>query len=241
MKTPFTRLLFAGLLLSVLSTCSSDSTPPTVPAVYNKLFGVNSVTLDGEFVVINTKDLPNYKNVYYTGDNYAPDNGNPNFVAKPNTIVEQNMTFRIPLNPKAATSHPATPQGAIGVSVNGVPFYNQWTDGASGVDISMDINSVDQYNGHIQNTGQYHYHFEPLHTTSLIGKEALLGFLLDGFPVYGPNENGAAVPGTSLDAYHGHLGPTQDYINGIYHYHITTATPYINGDGFYGTPGTVTQ
>ncbi len=43
------------------------------------------------------------------------------------------------------------------------------------------------------------------------------------------------------DPYHGHVAVTADYPNGIYHYHITADAPYINGNGFYGTPGTVTQ
>jgi hypothetical protein len=65
--------------------------------------------------------------------------------------------------------------------------------------------------------------------------------LLDGFPVYGPMENGAAVNNADLDVYHGHSHATAEYPDGIYHYHITSTDPYINGDGFYGTAGTVTQ
>ncbi|MFM7852722.1 MAG: YHYH protein [Flammeovirgaceae bacterium] len=89
--------------------------------------------------------------------------------------------------------------------------------------------------------GGYHYHVEPLYLTTANGKSALLGFLLDGFPVYGPNENGKTITNTDLDAYHGHTGVTTEYPNGIYHYHITSADPYINGSGYYGVPGTVSQ
>jgi hypothetical protein len=62
-------------------------------------------------------------------------------------------------------------------------------------------------------------------------------FLLDGFPVYGPNE----MECSDLDVYHGHTGATADYPAGIYHYHITNSDPYINGNGYYGTPGTVSN
>jgi phage tail protein X len=72
-------------------------------------------------------------------------------------------------------------------------------------------------------------------------KSSLIGFLLDGFPVYGPTENGAAVTNAMLDAYHGHSHVTEDFPAGIYHYHINATDPYINGSGFYGTPGTVSQ
>ena len=66
------------------------------------------------------------------------------------------------------------------------------------------------------------------------------GFLLDGFPVYGPEENDGSSP-TALDVYHGHTHATAEYPSGIYHYHFTTDAPYLNGNGFYGTKGTVTQ
>ena len=83
---------------------------------------------------------------------------------------------------------------------------------------------------------------EPLYLTTVkVTKSSLLGFLLDGFPVYGPEENGALVDNSKLDAYHGHTSVTADYPSGIYHYHITSTDPYINGSGYYGTPGTVSQ
>ena len=104
-----------------------------------------------------------------------------------------------------------------------------------------EINSFDQYNGHPQQSGQYHYHIEPTYLTSTKGKSALLGFLLDGFPVYGPEEEGKIITNDDLDAFHGHFGKTEDFPNGIYHYHITAEDPYINGNGFYGTAGTISN
>jgi hypothetical protein len=71
-------------------------------------------------------------------------------------------------------------------------------------------------------------------------KYGLMGFLLDGFPVYGPmEENGTIVNNSNLDAFHGHIHATADFPNGIYHYHFTSEAPYLNGNGFYGTPGTI--
>ena len=120
-------------------------------------------------------------------------------------------------------------------------IYNQYA--AGGVPLTGEINSFDQYNGHPQMSGQYHYHVEPTYITAAKGKSALIGFLLDGFPIYGPVENGVTLTSSSstLDVYHGHTSATADYPNGIYHYHITADAPYINGNGFYGTAGTVTQ
>jgi hypothetical protein len=66
----------------------------------------------------------------------------------------------------------------IGVSLNGVPFFNQY---GTNQPLTNEINSFDQYLGHPQQTGQYHYHQEPAYLTTQNGKSAFLGFLLDGF------------------------------------------------------------
>ena len=241
----FFFLLPVLCIVSVLSCGSEDeeAVDPInneVPEVYKKIYGNTDIYLDGDYVVIKTTGLPDHKSPYYTGDKFEAYNGtNASFMKNPNAIAQQNLTFRIPLKPKAASTHAATPLGAIGISLNGIPFYNQYAGPSQ--PLTNEINSFDQYNGHPQQTGQYHYHIEPLFLTSAKGKEALLGFLLDGFPVYGPRENGSVVPTASLDAYHGHTHATADFPEGIYHYHISADAPYINGDGFYGTPGTVTK
>jgi hypothetical protein len=130
--------------------------------------------------------------------------------------------------------------GAIGVSLNGVPFYNQYA--GPNQPLTNEVGSFDQYYGHPQASGAYHYHVEPIYLTEVVAtKSALMGFLLDGFPVYGPEENGSPIEESSLDAFHGHTTATDDYPNGIYHYHITNKDPYLNGSGYYGTPGTVSQ
>ena len=152
----------------------------------------------------------------------------------------QNITFKIPLNPAVAAVHVATPMGPIGVAINGVPLFNQYA--AMNAALTNEINGFDQWWGHPQQSGQYHYHVEPKYLTTVkASSSALIGFLLDGFPAYGPVENGVAVNNTMLDVYHGHTHATTEYPNGIYHYHFTTESPYLNGNGFYGTAGTVSQ
>jgi hypothetical protein len=235
--------LYLITLIMVSLACDDDdkkTNTTTLPAVYEKIYGATDVYLDGDFVVIKTTGTPDHKSPYYTGANFEAYNGtNPNFVKNPNSIAAQNYTFRIPVNPAVSSNHAATPLGAIGVSLNGVPFYNQYA--GPNQPLTNEINSFDQYNGHPQQMGAYHYHVEPLYLTNAEGDDALLGFLLDGFPVYGPMENGVTVTDASLDDYHGHSHATADFPNGIYHYHISSGAPYINGDGFYGTAGTVTQ
>jgi hypothetical protein len=217
----------------------------TLPAVYNKIYGATSITFDGTFVTIKCNALPDHKSAYYQNTNALYEAfsgttfGGGTFAINPNRISSQNITLKIPVNPVVNAAHPATPGGVIGVSLNGVPFFNQYA--AMNSPLTNEINGFDQWWGHPQQTGMYHYHVEPLYLTTVKAtKSSLMGFLLDGFPVYGPEEAGGAAP-TGLDVYHGHTHITADYPAGIYHYHITTASPYINGNGFYGTPGTVTQ
>lgn len=250
MKKISTVLIIATALIIIISCKKSgdDSgggSTTAVPAVYKKIYGASDIYIEGNYVVIKSNALPDHKSPYYQGTTWASTkyeayNGtNPMWSQNPNKIASQSITFKIPLNPAVAASHSATPLGAIGISLNGVTFFNQYA--AGGAPLTGEINSFDQYNGHPQMTGNYHYHVEPLYLTLNKGKDALMGFLLDGFPVYGPMENGSAVTNAMLDSYHGHTSVTADYPSGIYHYHITATDPYINGSGFYGTPGTVTQ
>jgi hypothetical protein len=213
-----------------------------VPSVYKKIYGASNITNDGTTIRITTNGVPDHKSPYFAVNNvkYEAYNGNNIAYAKnPNSIVTSNYIFNIPANPTVATNHAATPLGAIGVSLNGVPFYNQYA--GPNQPLTNEINSFDQYNGHPQAMGAYHYHIEPLYLTRKYSRDVLLGFLMDGFPVYGPYENGKPISNTDLDVYHGHTHKTKDYPSGIYHYHITDAAPYLNGNGYYGTPGTVTR
>jgi len=199
-----------------------------------------TITIDGSTIVLRTKDVPDHKSAYFqTSDpRYQAYNGtNPLFSINPNRIATQSITFRIPLNPASAATKSATPLGPIGISLNGVVIFNQYAGPSQ--PLTNEINSFDQANGHPQQSGVYHYHVEPIRLTELYGKGALLGFLLDGFPVYGPLEGGKTLTNADLDIYHGHTAATKEYPAGIYHYHVTSADPYINGSGFYGTAGTV--
>jgi hypothetical protein len=225
---------------------NNTTTSTTVPDVYKKIYGASSITSDGTTITIKTNGLPDHKSSYYATTNalYESFSGTTFagsvFQKNPNSIAEKAYIFKIPINPKAASSLTATALGAMGVSLNGVPFYNQYA--GPNQPLTGEIVSFDKYWGHPTPTSAYHYHVEPLYLTTVKAtKSSLMGFLLDGFPVYGPEENGATVDNSKLDKYHGHTSTTTDYPNGIYHYHITSTDPYINGSGYYGTPGTVSQ
>ena len=235
---------FGGQSCSISLTVNTAG-GPILPPVYNKIYGATSITFDGTFVTIKYNALPDHKSAYYTVGNplYEAFSGTTfgggSFMRNPNNIASQNITLRIPVNPVVAATHVTTPMGVIGVALNGIPLFNQYAAGGS--PLANEVNGFDQYWGHPQNTGMYHYHVEPLYLTTVRAtKSSLLGFLLDGFPVYGPKEENNTDP-VGLDVYHGHTHATVDYPAGMYHYHFTATAPYLNGNGFYGTPGTVTQ
>jgi hypothetical protein len=245
------KLLFLILLTALTNGCnkSNDTTNVSieVPEVYKKIYGATSITNDGTWIYIKTKDLPDHKSPYYSISNplYEAYNGTTfggnTFIKNPNSIIEQSATIKIPLNPALNPAHSATPLGPIGIAINGVALFNQYA--GPNQPLTGEIASFDKYYGHPQQSGVYHYHVEPLYLTTIkSSKSGLIGFLLDGFPVYGPKEeNGTDVTNSMLDVYHGHSHVTIDYPNGIYHYHFTNEAPYLNGNGFYGTPGTISQ
>ena len=252
------NIFFVFTLIFVFS-CKSDETDSNenentqIPfEIYERVYGVTSnIYQDNNWVYINVNSLPDHGSPYYEGTQweeslYLPyDGSNPfvsNFILNPNRISLQNILFKIPRNPEQSSIINPTQMGPIGVALNGIPFYNQY--GAGGNPLDQEINSFDQYNGHPApgpSGGRYHYHMEPFWLTDNYGRDALIGFLLDGYPIYGPEENGLDLISSDLDEFHGHFHENQDFPNGIYHYHITADAPYLNGLGYYGLPGTVTQ
>ena len=221
---------------STITSPSSTTTATSValPGAYQRFGGGASVSQDGAQIVIRTTDVPDHPSPYFgTGSaNYeAP---SPGMQVNPNRIASQNLVFRIPSSPSAATASD-TPLGPIGVAVNGVVLYNQYAAGRA--PLTVEILSFDRFNGHPSGSNQYHYHLEPLWLTASRGQAALIGVLLDGFPVYGTVDTGGQAP-RDLDSCNGHVGATEDFPQGIYHYHVTPAPPYIAGC-FRGAPGTV--
>lgn len=216
----------------------------SILSVFDTIESVSYTVSNGK-VTISTTNLPDHNSPYYLDteweeEKYADYSGtNSSFRLNPNRISEQNITFSITLNPEEAIDKEATPMGPIGISRNGVVFFNQYAAGFSTLD--DEINSFDQYLGHPAGTGMYHYHIEPVYLTEVYGDDAFLGLLADGFPVYGPVENGKTLSSMDLDDYHGHYSVTKEFPNGIYHYHISADAPYLNGDGFYGTAGTISR
>ncbi len=225
-----------GTNTSGTTSTTTTSNTPSLPAGYEKFTGSATVQLSGSTVIITSTDIPNHKSPYFGVGNanyVAPTAG---IVLNPNKIAAQNYVFHIPATPTPAASPSDTPLDAIGVSLNGVVFFNQYAAGRT--PLTTEVISFDQYNGHPAMQNNYHYHFEPLFLTAS-SKAALIGFILDGYPIYGPQETSGAAP-TGLDACNGHTHATAEYPGGTYHYHVVSSPPYLVGC-FHGTPGTVTN
>lgn len=263
------KLLLMFLIMASLFTCSttdgesltnndsdqSEDTTETeevapgtsydITSIIDKLTVEENVTYEvkGEYVYIFSTGIPNHKSPYFVDTVWEEEMHEAytsnTFRLNPNRIDSQDYEFRIPIHPTVATNKATTPMGPMGVSINGVPLFNQYA--AGGADLTNEIFSFDQYSGHPDGGSRYHYHVEPLYLTAENGADALLGVLLDGFPVYGPLENGVTLSSDDLDDYHGHFSATKEFPEGIYHYHISADAPYINGDGFYGVAGTVSN
>ncbi len=257
---PQKKLLFlAAVLILIFNACSGsddsgndgqedDTETPVqtnydISTILSKFSGTGlSYEVNGNTVTFTTQDLPNHTSPYWPETNplHEDYNGTNNqFNLNPNRISTQNIVFTITLNPQEANNKEVTGLGPIGIARNGVVFFNQY----AGPDqpLTNEIDSFDQWLGHPQRTGQYHYHIEPTYLTSEFGDDAFLGLLSDGFPIYGSMENGQIITNDDLDDYHGHVSATEDFPNGIYHYHITSEDPYLNGNGYFGTPGNISQ
>ena len=127
--------------------------------IYKKVYGITSeITISGGYVYINTNGVPDHKSPYFKDTKWhdekyeAYDPTNPNvfhsgsFNLNPNRVSELSISFKIPNSPSKSSRNNPTSMGPIGVSLNGVPFYNQYA--GMNQPLTREVNSFDNYNGH---------------------------------------------------------------------------------------------
>ena len=159
---------------------TTPSTASEVPSHFKLIYGATKITSDGTYVTIEATGAPDHKSVYYATNSslYETFSGKTynglNFAKNPNSISSGLYTFKIPVKPVAATKVTATPLGAIGISLNGVPFYNQYA--GPNQPLTGEMTSFDQYYGHPAPGGKYHYHVEPLYLTT-VKKDKMLSLI----------------------------------------------------------------
>ena len=250
MKTGQAFLFFA---LS-LPTLMQAQDPPDMTILFDYFDSTVTIYVDGDEIVIEGDGVPSHLSPYFVQTYGQTQNGfyywldsdgdgindlwmqtQANMNLNPNRIAQQGYEFRIPLYPAINPNGPAdTFLGPIGVSINGVPFFNEYESPTETLTNQV-IQSFDPGNGHPAPQGRYHYHFPP-ESLITVTEDNFLGFAGDGFPVYGP-KNPDGNNAQNLDDYHGEFGPTPDFPDSIYHYHTNFTSPYIIG-AFAGTLGT---
>ena len=137
----------------------------------------------------------------------------------------------IPLDPQRAKSI-TTLETALAVAVNGVPMYD-YSDSLSATPRVYDHTSdmkeqglLDRCNGRAGSADDYHYRAAPtcmVDTMDNAGAGTILGWALDGFPIYGGvNPDGSPIADGALDACNGQYDITFGY-----RYHTTSSAPYL--------------
>lgn len=247
MKLSILSSISLMLFLSCCTSCSKDTTTDTSTGTVPTVFSTNvksAVTLSASLttVTLKSKGLPDHVSPYWGTGNVLFEAQTTGKNVNPNILKSQNFSMTIPINPEAATTKEETSLGPIGMALNGVAIFNDREGGNVPVDAGV-LTSFDRAGGHGGPGGLYHYHFNGDFTSKDDAK--LIGWLRDGFPIYGRKDKDGTYP-SNLDTNGGHTGATTEYLNGIYHYHCSNIN-YINS-GFYilkagsyhGTKGTFT-
>jgi hypothetical protein len=154
----------------------------------------------------------------------------------PNSIRAQTVNYSVPAEPRKADS-PTCVQGAVGIAKNGVTIF----DGLDALNRDAVAHETqDRCGGHPEVSGTYHYHSIPtcLSGTTKKKQSKLVGWALDGFPIFGPRDpDGTRLTNDDLDKCHGQTSRVryQGEMQRIYHYNATLEFPYTVGC-FRGTP-----
>lgn len=155
-------------------------------------------------------------------------------------IEAHEVNLRLPADPQPLSAPRCVGYGATGISLTGNAIYH----GASTLGNDAAAHEMlDAFGGQSDGTTTYHTHFL---TDALLdrldhcepGHSALMGYILDGFGIYGPRgEDGNILSSKDLDPCHGHTHPVlwDGQMQNIYHYHWTYDFPY-NVGCFKGTP-----
>ena len=144
------------------------------------------IRYDDSSLLIESQGYPNHPTAIF-----------PNS-ANPNRIRVQDFHFRLPLEPKLASSITRVPMGPIGMALNGVVFFNPFEAGGMNAIEGYSEVWLDSCCGHPQQHGVYHYHKYPSCVKSPFADDGrrhspVLGFAFDGFPVHGPFEQAGVM------------------------------------------------
>ncbi len=187
----------AGTYVDLFSYHVADSNKDGIPNLV--------IRHDDQLLLIDSQGYPNHPTAIF------PNSGNPN------RIRVQDFHFRLPLEPKLASSITRVPMGPIGMALNGVVFFNPFEAGGMNAIEGYSEVWLDSCCGHPQQHGVYHYHKYPSCVKSPFADDGrrhspVLGFAFDGFPVHGPFEASGVMArdlkgDRALDVCNGHTDP----------------------------------
>lgn len=182
-----------------------------------------TISFDGDEITIDSNGLPNHTSPYWEETDPLYIEPVVAVALTPGRIGgDRSLSVTVPSAPELASSSTATGLGPIGISVTGVPIFND-TEGPNRP-LEEEIAETFDYAGAHNGPSGYHYHVEssdvPENTVLSFDDEKLVGIMADGFLIYGRREMDGSYP-TDLDESGGHFGATQ-HSNGeeFYHYHI---------------------
>ena len=171
---------------SVLLLRAYSQTPHhTVLAAVGEYKPEVKIEVQNGFRTITSNGIPDHATGAF------PNSGNPN------AIAPQNYHYRVTMTPELTGTD--TPTRLFGVAINGIPFdpgtaelwhnNRQWSyEALSGMLFSQGGLGVDSNLAHVQPNGAYHYHGLPMGLLKRLDythRMALIGYAVDGFPIYG--------------------------------------------------------
>ena len=128
-------------------------------------------------------------------------------------LCQVNWVFDLPLNPTPSNTPVMLPDfGVIAVAVNGIPIFGPklW-DGSNAVEGNDPVPCY----GHSSQSGMWHYHHPSCGCDAFADNSTLIGYALDGFPIYGPLSGDKESVDVILDKCNGRFFP-----DGTYAYHV---------------------
>jgi hypothetical protein len=222
---------------------SVEGTTDITSVVQSKFLSpwVTITTSNGKITIKSDGRPNNHHSPYWGVGNALYEPFPAGHATNPNgSIGVQDYTMTIAAKPGVANIHEATGLGPIGMALNGVAIFNN--DEMGGVALNAGtMTSFDGAGAHPAQAQDYHYHITGTYTT--MDDANLVGFLRDGFPIYGRKDMDDTYP-ADLDEFSGHTGPTAEFPSGIYHYHthnenyLNSGSYILKSGNYYGAKGT---